>query len=383
MSVHSNIISVVPAADANTSLQPAPELSVIIPTFNERGNVGQIVKHLQDVLAGQNWEVIFVDDNSPDGTAAEVRSIGQHDQRVRCVRRLGRRGLAGACIEGMLTSQARYIAVMDADLQHDERLLVSMLNRLREDDVDLVVATRYLNGGEVSGLSAGRSHISRWSNVLAQRMLGVELTDPMSGFFMIRRTVFEDLAPKLSATGFKILLDIATSPHQPLRTAELPYEFRDRRYGESKLDGKVALDFALLLYSKITHNIIPYRFLLFCLVGLSGVLVHMSVLQFAFKIAGLSFIAAQSIATAGAIASNFYFNNAFTYRDRRLTGGRFWIGLFGFELVCAIGAISNVGVASLFYGAEEKWWLAGLLGAMIGTVWNYIVSSVFVWRTAK
>src|SRR5258707_10662336 len=204
MSGHSKILTVVQNPDVDAAVQPAPELSVVIPTFNERDNVGQIVKQLQDVLAGQSWEVVFVDDDSPDGTAAEVRLIGQHDHRVRCVRRLGRRGLAGACIEGMLTSQARYIAVMDADLQHDERLLVSMLNRARGDDVDLVVATRYLNGGAVSGLSAGRSHISRWSNVLAQKLLGVDLTDPMSGFFMIRRTVFEDLAPKLSPTGFKI-----------------------------------------------------------------------------------------------------------------------------------------------------------------------------------
>jgi dolichol-phosphate mannosyltransferase len=383
MSLHSNINSVVPAADANIAVQPAPELSVVIPTFNERDNVAQIVKQLQDVLVGQSWEVVFVDDNSPDGTAAEARSIGQHDHRVRCVRRLGRRGLAGACIEGMLTSQARYIAVMDADLQHDERVLISMLDRLRANDVDLVVATRYLNGGAVSGLSIRRSHISRWSNVLAQKLLGIDLTDPMSGFFMIRRAVFEDLAPKLSSTGFKILLDIATSSHNSLRIAELPYEFRDRRYGESKLDSKVALDFALLLYSKLTHNIIPYRFLLFCLVGLSGVVVHMSVLQFAIKVVGLSFITAQLTATVSAIASNFYFNNAFTYRDQRLTGRRFWIGLFEFQILCAIGAISNVGVASLFYSSAGKWWLAGLFGAMIGTVWNYVVSSVFVWRMGK
>jgi dolichol-phosphate mannosyltransferase len=383
MSVHSNIISVIPDAGAGISAQPAPELSVVIPTFNERDNVGQTVKRLQDVLAGHNWEVIFVDDNSPDGTAAEVRSIGQNDQRVRCIRRLGRRGLAGACIEGMLTSQARYIAVMDADLQHDERLLMSMLDRLRGSDVDLVVATRYLNGGNASGFSAGRSHISLWSNVLAQKLLGVDLTDPMSGFFMIRRTIFEALAPKLSATGFKILLDIATSSQEPLRTAELPYEFRDRIHGESKLDTKVALDFALLLYSKITHDIIPYRFWLFCLVGLTGVAVHMFVLQLAIKAGDVSFLSAQIIATICAITSNFYANNALTYRDKRLRGASLWIGLLEFQVVCAVGALSNVGVASLIYSTDRKWWLAGLLGAMIGTVWNFVVSSVFVWRTKQ
>src|SRR6187551_3871762 len=122
--------------------RPAPELSVIVPAYNECANVPIMVERLRVALAGVEWEAIFVDDNSPDGTAAAARAIGEHDRRVRCIRRIGRRGLAGACIEGMLTSQARYVAVMDADMQHDETLLVGMLDRLRKGDVDLVVATR-------------------------------------------------------------------------------------------------------------------------------------------------------------------------------------------------------------------------------------------------
>src|SRR5262245_34353270 len=219
--------------------RPAPELTVVIPTFKERHNVAHIVERLRTVLAGCDWEVIFADDDSPDGTAAAIRAIGEHDDRVRCIRRIGRRGLAGACIEGMLASQARYVAVMDADLQHDERLLVGMLERLRMGDVDLVVATRYLNRKTTSGFSSGRSFISRWSNAVAQKLLGVSLSDPMSGFFMMQRQCFEDLAPKLSTQGFKILLDIAMTSDK-LRAAELPYEFRERQHGESKLDAKAA-----------------------------------------------------------------------------------------------------------------------------------------------
>jgi len=381
MSMHTPIVpSISEAGTPDSTARPAPELTVVIPTFNERRNVAQIVESLRRVLADCDWEVVFADDDSPDGTATQVRSIGERDSRVRCIRRIGRRGLAGACIEGMLTSQARYIAIMDADLQHDETLLVSMLEQLRKGDVDLVVATRYLDGKATSGLTAKRSLISRGSNVIAQKLLGVSLTDPMSGFFMIRRDSFEDVAPKLSSQGFKILLDIAMSTHGTLRVAELPYKFRDRLHGESKLDAKAAIDFAALIIGKLSHDTLSYRFVLFCLVGLTGIAVHMSALQLAVQAGGLGFVYAQALATSIAITWNFILNNAITYRDRRLTGWRFWIGLLEFQLICGVGAISNVGVASLLYSAESNWWLAGILGAIIGTAWNYMVSAVFVWR---
>jgi dolichol-phosphate mannosyltransferase len=359
---------------------PAPELTIVIPTFKESHNVAQIVARLGGLLADYDWEIIFADDDSPDGTAMLVRSIGEHDRRVRCIRRIGRRGLAGACIEGMLTSQARYVAVMDADMQHDETQLVKMLDLLRKGDIDLVVATRYLNGKAASGFSAGRSLISRWSNALAQRLLGVSLTDPMSGFFMIRRQSFERVAPRLSTQGFKILLDIALSAGNNLRVAELPYEFRQRQHGESKFDAKAALDFVALIIGKLSYDALSYRFVLFCLVGLTGVAVHMSALQISVQVGKIDFVFAQTVATITAITWNFILNNAITYRDRRLTGARFWTGLVGFQLICGIGAISNIGVASLFYGADGRWWLAGVLGALIGTAWNYMVSAVFVWR---
>jgi dolichol-phosphate mannosyltransferase len=375
------MVSVIPNGGApDTVPQPAPELTVVIPTFKERDNVAGVVECLRQVLAGCNWEVIFVDDDSPDGTATQVGTIGERDRRVRCIRRIGRRGLAGACIEGMLASQARYIAVMDSDLQHDEALLVTMLDRLRGGDVDLVVATRYLNSDGAPGLSAGRARISRWSNALTQRLLGVNLTDPMSGFFMMRRAAFADLAPKLSSQGFKILLDLVATARGRLRIVELPYEFRPRLHGESKLDAKVAFDFAMLLIAKLTRDSVSYRFLLFCLVGLTGIALHMLILQVAVQTGALRFISAQAVATFGAITWNFALNNAITYRDKRLTGWHFLIGLVSFQFICAVGAVSNVGIASLIYNADSRWWLAGILGALIGTAWNYMVSAVFVWR---
>jgi dolichol-phosphate mannosyltransferase len=367
------------AASLKADSDPAPELAVVIPTYNERKNVPLIIDLLKETLDGISFELIFVDDNSPDGTAAAARTLGETDRRVRCIRRIGRRGLAGACLEGMLATQARYVAVLDADLQHDEALLPAMLEKLRNGDADLVVASRHVEDGSDASLSGIRSRISRLANALAQRVLRVKLSDPMSGFFMLRRAAVEDIAPSLSSQGFKILLDIvATSPS--LRVLELPYVFRERRHGESKLDAHIALDFAALLFAKLTDDAISFRFLMFCAVGLTGVAIHMAALQVAVETLGLRFGGAQTTATIMAITWNYALNNLLTYRDQRLTGWPFLTGLVRFQLVCAVGAVSNIGAASWIYGYDTGWWLAGLGGALMGAVWNYVVSAAFVWR---
>ncbi len=360
--------------------RPAPEVCIIVPTFNERANITILVERLRGVLAACDWEVLFVDDNSPDETAAIVRAIGETDSRIRCIRRIGRRGLAGACLEGMLASQARYLAVIDGDLQHDERLLVAMLDRLRTGSVDVVVASRYLPGGSAAGLSKRRGRVSRWSNALVQRLLGIDLSDPMSGYFMIRRDAFEPLAPSVSSQGFKILLDIMTIKRSRLRAVELPTTFYERQHGESKLDSKIVLDFAALVTARLTNDAVSPRFLMFCLVGLTGLGVHFGILLASLRLASLSFSTAQALATVGAITWNFTLNNAFTYRDKQLTGWRFVAGLLRFQMICAIGAISNVGIATWLYDYDQRWWIAGLAGALIGSVWNFVVSAALVWR---
>ena len=362
--------------------QQAPELTIILPTFNERDNLPVIVERVGRALAGVDWEILVVDDNSPDGTSAVARLLGEKDRRIRCIRRVGRRGLAGACIEGMLATPAHYVAVMDADLQHDETLLSAMLGKLREGATDLVVASRYVDDGEAQGgFSANRARASQWSTALARRLLKVELTDPMSGFFMIRRELVDAMVPQLSTQGFKILLDIAATGRGQLRIAELPFTFGARLHGESKLDARVALDFFQLLLAKYTNDTISFRFVLFCLVGLTGVGVHMAALAAQHALALTTFTIQQAVATAIAIAWNFVFNNAFTYRDQRLTGRAFIWGLIEFELICAVGAISNVGIANLIYSDNSVWWIAGLGGAVMGAVWNYAVSAAFVWRS--
>ncbi len=360
---------------------PAPELSVVVPCFNERANVAPLVARLEAALVGLRWEVIFVDDDSPDGTEAAVRAIGAEDGRIRCIRRIGRRGLSSAVIEGMLASSAETVAVMDGDLQHDETILPRMLQRLQVGDCDIVVASRHVEGGSAEGLEgAWRTRLSQSGIRLAQTFLPNRLSDPMSGFFMIFRQRFADLAPGLTGRGFKILLDLLLTARPPLRVEEIPYHFQERQAGESKLDALVLTQFAALLLDKTLRGLVPLRFVSFAAVGAFGVLVQLAALTVARDAAGLDFSQAQRVATLVAMAANFQLNNSITYRDQRLRGARLWRGLVIFILVCGLGAVANIGIAQVMYNGHSTWTLAGATGAAVGVVWNYAVSSTLVWR---
>ncbi len=379
-SMRASNVELRPESVPASGLRPAPELSIVVPTFNEKDNVPKLVELLKTVLPPTGWEVIVVDDNSPDGTARVTKDLAAGDARVRCLRRVGRRGLSGACLEGILASQARYVAVMDADLQHDETLLVPMLDVLRRGGADLVVGTRYAGGGSAEAFSSQRALGSRAATAVAHRLFQLRLSDPMSGFFMLRRELIEEIAPRLSTQGFKILLDIVVTAGDALRIAELPYTFRQRQHGESKLDAGVALDYVGLLLAKATNDMLSLRFALFCLVGGLGIGVHFVTLVLGLYTLGLEFVWAQTLAVVVAIASNFVINNALTYRDRRLSGLSFFGGLLRFYVVSAVGLVSNIGVSDWMFANAQKWWVAGLAGAVIGVVWNYVVASLFVWR---
>ena len=361
------------------------ELSVVIPCRNEAPNVPAMVELLDAALAGIAWEAIFVDDDSPDGTAEVAQAIARRDPRVRCLRRVGRRGLASACIEGMLASAAPYVAVIDGDLQHDERLLPRMLEALREGEAEVVVGSRHVAEGDTGeGLSPVRRKVSDAGGLLARRLLPVPVADPMSGFFALPRALVEEAAPRLTGTGFKILLDILLSAGRPLRVAELPYTFRARAHGDSKLDLGVMLEFLGLLADKALGGLLPLRFIAFAAVGLIGVAVHLTVLLPLHALHAESFTAAQWAATFVAMTVNFVLNNRITYRDRRLRGGALLRGLVLFYLVCGIGAAANVGVASLLVrDSGFGWGLAGIAGALLTVVWNYAVSSTLIWQARR
>jgi len=365
---------------SNPAAQPI-ELAVVIPTLNERENVEALVERLGTALADIRWEAVFVDDDSPDGTADRLREIGQRQGNIRCVQRLGRRGLSSACIEGILASSAPFIAVMDADMQHDEALLPRMLATIKERELDIVVGTRYGANGSVGDWQRSRVAISGLASRLARLVVKAELTDPLSGFFVIARGAFAATMRNLSGQGFKILLDIFASSPRPLAFAELPFHFRRRVHGESKLDTLVAWEYLTLLLDKLAGPVIPVRFLLFAIIGGLGVLTHLSSLWLAVYPLGIGFAAGQTIATVVAMTGNFLLNNLFTYRDRRLHGRALLTGLLSFYAVCGLGAAANVGIASHLFVANHSWWLAGLGGAAIGAVWNYAMSSVFIWRS--
>jgi dolichol-phosphate mannosyltransferase len=356
------------------------ELSIVLPTYKEKDNVAELIRRLDSALAGIEWEAIFVDDNSPDGTAEAAKRIAATDLRVRCLKRVGRRGLAGACIEGMLSSSAPFVAVMDADLQHDEHVLTAMLETLRAGNADLVAASRHIEGGSAASFEKSRGTISRFATVLTRNVLSVPLSDPMSGFFMMRRERFDAVAPKLSPVGFKILLDIVATAGPSLRVAEQSYVFGKREQGESKFNVQIGLEFLGLLLAKLTGDLVDPRFIFFALVGTTGLAVHLVVLKLAL-LSAPNFAVSQSIATLVAMTSNFFLNNELTYRDRRLKGLAMFGGFLGFCAIGSVGALTNVGLANWLYSERSVWWVAGAAGAIMGALWNYALSSLFVWRT--
>ena len=369
----SDFLAVVP-----TPLQRS--LSIIVPTFNERLNVIPLLEGLRTSLHGQDWEAIFVDDDSPDGTAPLLRELAQNDPRIRCITRVGRRGLSSACIEGMFASSAPYVAVIDADMQHDERLLAQMHQMLQAGEVDIVIGSRYVAGGGVCHWRTHRVLISRLATGLSARLLNIKLTDPMSGFFMMRREVLVGAVDRLSGLGFKILVDLFTSHERPLRFVELPYQFRNRHAGDSKLDSGVALYYVLLLLAKSLDRLVLGRFLAFSSVGAIGVLVHFAVLACLHKWLTVPFAAAQATAIAVAMVSNFTLNNELTYRDVRVRGVfAWWCALLKFFAVCLVGAALNMGLATWLYQLSSTWWQSALAGIVAGSVWNFILSKSAIW----
>lgn len=368
--------------DVGETRERTPDLAVVIPTLNERRNIRPLAARLSATLGALAWEVIFVDDDSTDGTIEEIETLCHDDSRFRCIRRIGRRGLSSAVVEGILSSFAPFVAVMDADLQHDETMLVSMFAELKQDRADLVVGSRYMQDGGIGAWDSKRAKISRFATRLSGVLLkGHALTDPMSGFFMMRRTLFDATVRDLSAQGYKILLDIVASSPQTLRVRELPYVFGIRKEGSSKLDSAVIVDFFVLIIDKLIGRWIPGRFVMFAVVGCIGFVLHMGILT-AMIAGGSAFVLAQSAATLVAIAGNFFLNNLLTYRDRRLRGlTPILTGLLIFYAVCLVGAVANVGIASVMFSNRYSWWLAGFCGVLVGSVWNYAGASTLTWRS--
>jgi dolichol-phosphate mannosyltransferase len=357
------------------------ELAIVIPTFKERDNVVPLLERLAKTLVDVPYEVIFVDDDSPDGTADLVRSIALRNSRIRVLHRIKRRGLSSACLEGMQATAAPYIAVMDADLQHDETILPAMLSKIQAENLDLVVGTRNGVGGSMGEFAESRVKLSNLGRRLSKYVSRCDLSDPMSGFFVLRRPFLREVVHATSGIGFKILLDLVASSPRPVQVGEVPYRFSQRIHGDSKLDILVGLEYLKLLLDKLIGQYVPVNFLLFALVGAGGAVLHLACLYLLFRVMGIAFMPAQAIATVVGMTVNFFANNAITYRELRLRGLRMLGGLASFYVACSIGAVINLRLAAFLLEQGLLSWLwAGLVGVTIGSVWNYAVTAVFTWR---
>lgn len=362
-------------------MESSQSVSIIIPSLNERENIPIVVERLEALLVDRKWEAVFVDDDSRDGSLEVLMNLARTKSNVRFIRRIGRRGLASACLEGMASSAADVFAVMDCDLQHDETILPKMLTAFEEDpDLELAVGTRYAGeGGGVGNWSKARVLISRFATNLGSLARKTELSDPMSGFFVIRRDVFEQTVRQMTGKGFKILLDMVLSAGRPLKTREFSYEFRVRQHGESKLDIVVGFEYLFLLADKIFGRFVPVSFVVYVLAGLSGLLLHLVTLGILFRYVGIAFVTAQLTATLVAMVSNFLVNNSVTFRQQRLKGALLLPGLLAYIAICGLGAIVNVQASEYLFENRIPWWFAGAAGALVGAVWNYAVSTQIVW----
>lgn len=363
----------------------SPEISIIVPTYNESNNIEPLIRKIEAALPSVDWEIIFVDDDSPDGTTQVVRQLAANDQRLRCICRVGRRGLSSACIEGMLSSSSPYMAVLDADMQHDISLLSSLLNCVRNENYDIAIGSRYVKGGSAgAGLTNLRRKISQVGCYLGNWVTGEKLTDPMSGFFVIRRQVFEETVRNLSGRGFKILVDIFASASRKMRFVELPYVMEKRVSGESKLSEAVIFHYLIVILTKGVFKALPLRYLMFALVGLSGVGVHLLVLWALHQQASFQFLNAYVIAALSAMTSNYYFNNKITFLENSMAGIPFYRGLVRFYAICGLGAMLSAMVSSYMYEELELSWLyAGGVGVIFSSVWNFSLSSIYVWERTK
>jgi dolichol-phosphate mannosyltransferase len=356
------------------------ELAVVIPVLNERDNVERLAAEVDRGLAGIDWEILFVDDDSTDGTTEAIAKLARENPRIRLIHRIGRRGLASACVEGMLATTAAAIAVMDGDLQHDAALLPVMWQKLESEQLDLVIASRNTRGGSMGEFAPERVRLSKAGSILASLIAPDGLSDPMSGFFVVTRSFLLEVVRDLSQIGFKILLDLVASARRPVRFAEVPYRFRSRQYGDSKLDSSVEVGFLLLVADKLTGRWLPVRYTLYGAVGLCGVAVHLTVLGILFRASGVPLTRAQVAATVAAIICNFFLNNAITYSDRKIHGWRkMLLGLLIYGAGCSVGALANLSLTQALAGRGVPGLLAGSAGMLVSSVWNYSIANVFTW----
>lgn len=354
-------------------------VSIIVPTYNERDNITPLVEQLHSALSSYRYEVVFVDDNSRDGTIETATSLSAK-YPVRIVVRKDKRGLASAVVDGFGYATGGIIGVMDADLQHPPNVVPSLVKAVK-DGADIAIASRYVKGGGCPGWGLTRRVISKGAIFIAHLLLPStrQVSDPMSGFFMFRKQAVDGAG--LRPAGYKILLEVLLMGHFQ-HIAEVPFTFANRKGGRSKLGVRQQVDYLKHIYSLMRRKGELARFGKFCLVGASGVLVNEGLLWLLKQFAGLPLGFASTISIETSIISNFIFNDFFTFSDRRLKGGKsFLIRLMKFNLVSLAGLGLNIGTLLLLTNVfGVHYLLSNLCGIALATLWNYFANFRFTWK---
>jgi dolichol-phosphate mannosyltransferase len=355
------------------------EISVILPTYNEALNLPLIIPRLQAVLKPFSYEILIMDDNSPDGTYELAERLAADTPQIRAVRRLANRGLSQAVAEGFSVAKGKFMLVMDADMQHDETVIPDFIARFRAG-ADIVVGTRKAHGGAIENWSYMRRFISWGATRLAEIFLPQTCSDPMSGYFGLSRSFYNRISAEINPRGFKILLEIlARARHATI--AEVGYTFRPRQHGESKLTASVALAYLVALYDLKFGRYLPLRFVKYALVGVSGICVNALMFWLSRNCFAMRDSHSLIMAILVSIASNFFLNNHFTFSDRRLTGFRnlLW-GYLKYNFICLGGAFINYAITmNLRQEFALNIDLANLVGVGVATFWNYFINLNLTW----
>jgi len=379
---------IVPAQEA--AVESPIRLSLVLPTYNESQNVGPIVEQIDALLApvlGSAYEIIVIDDDSPDRTWEVALGLSAKYPCLRVLRRQGERGLSTAVIRGWQAARGDILGVMDADLQHPVDVNLKLLAEI-ERGADLAAASRHIEGGGVSDWSATRRLLSRGAQLLGLLILPNVLgrvSDPMSGYFMLRRTALAGV--ELDPLGYKILIEVLGRASIDW-ISEVGYVFRERVAGESKVSWRLYLQYLSHLLKLRLFSLRSSRLLRYCVVGASGVLVDMAVL---FLLSDPSTLAwgltrSKAIAAECAIASNFLLNDAWTFGDlsRKEPGVYAKFRRFlGFNAICLVGLMLNVVILNfLFNYAHTNRYLANAVAILLVTSWNYFFNRKLNWSTA-
>ena len=360
-----------------------PILSIVIPTYNEKDNISKILEMLSLALGNVQYEIIFVDDNSPDGTANEVKIYMRKFSNLHLIHRIGRRGLSGAIIEGVFAAKSEIVAVMDCDLQHDESKLLEMMDLFsKSTSLDLVIGSRFTEDGEISdkAFSKIRELGSKVTTLLIKKFMQIKSTDPLSGFFMVKRETFLKYSDNLQTQGFKVLADFLAMSGKFIEIEEVGYKFKNRIAGESKMSLLTVLELFSLVLSQIFKGKISIRFILFCMVGVSGIFVQLLITGFSMLLIN-QFSTSQTVGIFAAMTSNYFLNNYITFQERRLKSLDLVRGLVSFYFICSLGAFANIAVATYVFSLSSNWLISSFLGAVFGAVWNFTLSSIFTWKS--